>query len=913
MTSVPLATYRLQFNSKFGFREASGILDYLKLLGISDVYASPIFQARSQSSHGYDMVDPRQINPELGGKKEFIKLASRIKKLGLGWIQDIIPNHMSFHSENRWLMDVFEKGQDSAFYSYFDIDWNHPSPGLKGRVLAPFLGKLYQEALKGGELKLSCENGRVTVNYYDLSFPLSIESLVKIFKRNLEDLKQEIGKSRSGLNELCRLMNGFSSPEDKTKIRQMIMDLYKKNPLVRAHMDRSVQAYNKDSESQEMPHKLDELLSQQYFCLSFWKRAMEEINYRRFFSINDLISVRMEKKEVFDYFHSLIWDFVKKGFFTGLRIDHVDGLYDPEAYLKKIRQRIGDKYIVAEKILGPQEKLAPCFPVEGTTGYDWLNKVNQIFIRSRNEHPFTELYYRFTGLKKPYDELKADKKRLIIGKSMAGDVDNLARMAQSTALQMGRGQDFTLHGLRRALVEIMAQFPVYRTYITPDSMSKQDKEAVQKAVREACRRVPDLAHEFSFIEKCLLGQGKQGKEGKEFVFRFQQYTGPIMAKGFEDTLLYVYNRLISLNEVGGNPHQFGCTLQSFHQWNKERQREQPFSLNASATHDTKRGEDVRARINVLSEVPDEWEEKIKTWRQLNSRFKSRVKGAPAPDANDEYFLYQTLVGSYPFLPRDLSHYQERIKNYLVKAVREAKVHTAWIEPDHEYEQAFVDFFQSILQPGSEFVKDFVPFQKRMAFYGIFNSLSQVLLKMTLPGVPDFYQGCESWDLSLVDPDNRRPVDFKSHRRALQDIKANKEEPDLLAQLWKDRESGRIKMFLIWKALQIRKKFRGVFEKGECIPLKTQGAQKNHIMAFARRHQDNWVLVLTPRFVSGLILENQSLAQASWGDTRVILPSDAPQVWEQVLTGEPGKFDREIQASSVFKESPVVLCSNKEVS
>jgi len=516
-------------------------------------------------------------------------------------------------------------------------------------------------------------------------------------------------------------------------------------------------------------------------------------------------------------------------------------------------------------------------------------------------------------LKKPYDELKADKKRLIIGKSMAGDVDNLARMSQSTAHQMGQGQDFTLYGLRRALVEIMAQFPVYRTYITPDSMSKQDKEAVQKAVREACRRIPDLAHEFSFIEKCLLGQGKHGKEEKEFAFRFQQYTGPIMAKGFEDTLLYGYNRLISLNEVGGNPYQFGSSLQSFHQWNKERQREQPFSLNASATHDTKRGEDVRARIHVLSEMPDEWEEKIKTWHQINSRFKSRVKGVPAPDDNDEYFLYQTLVGSYPFLPRDLSQYKERIKNYLVKAVREAKVHTAWIEPDHEYEQAFMDFFQSILQPGSEFVKDFVPFQKRMAFYGIFNSLSQVLLKMTLPGVPDFYQGCELWDLNLVDPDNRRPVDFKSHSRALREIKANKEEPDFLAQLWKDRESGRIKMYLIWKTLQVRKKFREIFEKGECIPLETQGAQKNHIMAFARRYQDNWVLVLTPRFVSGLIKENQSLAQAPWGDTRVILPSKAPRDWKLVLTGKPERFSQEIKASSIFKTSPVMLCLNKEVS
>ncbi|MFW6140745.1 MAG: malto-oligosyltrehalose synthase [Acidobacteriota bacterium] len=906
MITPPLATYRLQFNPKFGFKQASEVLEYLKNLGISDVYASPVFNARSGSAHGYDMVDPLQINPELGGKKGFKNLVSQLKKLHMGWIQDIIPNHMAFHSQNRLLMDVFEKGQNSPFYTYFDIDWNHPFPGLKGKVLAPFLGRFYQEALEGGELKLSCENGRVTVNYYELSFPLKIESLVQIFKQNEEILKQKIGKQNRDFNKLQELMNDFESAEDKQKIKQMTGDLYQKNSLVRAHINRSVKAYNKSSESSQPFEKLDQLLSRQFFRLSFWKVAMEEINYRRFFSINDLISIRMEKKEVFDYFHCLIWDFTEKGFFTGLRIDHMDGLYDPEAYLKKVRQRIGDKYVIVEKILGPLEKLPSCFPVDGTTGYDWLNQVNQIFCQPKHQERFTDIYSHFTGLKKAYDELKADKKRLILGKSMAGDVDNMARMSQSTARQLGRGQDFTLYGLRRALVEVMAQFPVYRTYITPGSVRKQDKEAVQKAVQRACRQVPDLAHEFSFIEKCLLMK-------RDFAFRFQQYTGPIMAKGFEDTLLYVYNRLISLNEVGGYPNQFGSSLQSFHQWNKQRQSEQPFSLNASATHDTKRGEDVRARINVLSEMPGEWEEKIKLWNKVNSRFKSRVKGVLAPDTNDEYFLYQTLAGSYPFEPLNLTSYKERIKSYLIKAVREAKVHTAWIEPDHEYEQAFVSFFQSILQPGSDFVKDFVPFQKRIAFYGIFNSLSQVLLKMTLPGVPDFYQGCELWDLNLVDPDNRRPVDFKSHRKALQEIKENKENPNFLAQLWKDRESGRIKMYLIWKTLQVRKKFHLVFQKGEYLPLQISGAKKNHIMAFARRYRDNWILVIVPRFVSGLIRENQSLAQAAWQDTRAVLPPEAPQVWEQVLTGEPGKFDREIQASSIFKTSPVVLCLNKESS
>jgi (1->4)-alpha-D-glucan 1-alpha-D-glucosylmutase len=911
VTSVPLATYRLQFNTKFGFNQAAKNLDYLKLLGISDLYASPIFKARSGSSHGYDMVDPLQINPELGGKKEFKKLASQIKKLQLGWIQDIIPNHMAFHSENRLLMDVFEKGKESLFYTYFDINWNHPSLGLNGKVLAPFLGQFYSEALEQGELKLSYKNGRVLVRYYELGFPLRVESLVQIFKHNLEILKQKIGEHNRDFHKLQELMNDFGSAEDKQKIKQMMSYLYQENSFVRAHIDRNVEAFNKSSESSQSFEKLDELLSQQFFRLSFWKVAMEEINYRRFFSINDLISVRMDRKEVFDYFHTLIWDSLKKGFFTGLRIDHVDGLYDPEAYLKGIRRRIGDKYIIVEKILGPQEKLASCFPVQGTTGYDWLNQVNQIFVRRQNEPRFSELYSHFTGLKTPYDELLVDKKRLIIGKSMAGDVDNLARIAQGTAHKIGRGQDFTLYGLKRAMVEVMAHFPVYRTYITPDSMRKEDKKAVQIAVQQARCCVPDLAHECSFIEECLLMHSSKDEE--KFGLRFQQYIGPIMAKGFEYTLLYVYNRLISLNEVGGNPQQFGSSLQCFHKRNRERQSEQPFSLNASATHDTKRGEDVRARINVLSEMPDEWEEKIKLWCQTNSRFKTRVKGDLAPDANDEYFLYQTLVGSYPFESINFSSYKERIQNYLVKAVREAKRHTAWIEPDHEYEQAFLDFFNSIMEPGGEFVEDFSPFQKRVAFYGMFNSLSQVLLKMTLPGIPDFYQGCETWDLSLVDPDNRRPVDFRSHRKALKDIMENKEKTDHLARLWSDREKGQIKMFLVWKTLQVRKKFRGVFEKGEYLALHTAGAKKNNIIAFARRYRDNWILVIVPRFVSGLIQENQSLGQALWEDTRVILPSDAPQEWSHALNGKPQAFKHEIRASSVFKTGPVVLCLNKESS
>lgn len=905
--TFPLATYRLQFHSKFGFKKAEEVLDYLKELGASDIYASPIFRACSGSTHGYDMVDPLQVNPELGGEEELVRLASRAQKNGLGWLQDIVPNHMAFHPENQMLMSVFEKGRSSPYFSYFDIDWDHSYPGLKGRVLAPFLGEFYGEALEHGKLKLSYEKGLLRVNYYDLFFPLKVESLAQIFKKNLRYLKSSIGERSRDLNEFVEMTKSMDSAEKKDRVKQKLWKLYKESQAVRSHMEKNLAEYNKAGSPVSF-QLLDKLLSQQLFRLSFWKVAMEEINYRRFFNINDLISVSMEKPEVFDHFHTFLLEALEKGYFTGLRIDHVDGLYDPEAYLSRLRHKVGPCYLVVEKILGPEEKLPESFPVQGTTGYEWMNKVNQLFCNEGSRERFTRIYSRFSGEKEPYPKLTADKKRLIIGKSMAGDIDNLARLVKKASDEHPEGRDFTMYGLRRALVEVMAHFPVYRTYVKPGRIREEDRESVEKAAERACHHIPALAHECSFIKKCLLL-----KIDNDFALRFQQFTGPVTAKGFEDTFLYGYNRLISLNEVGGNPGRFGLSLKEFHQWNKTRQQEHPFSLNASATHDTKRGEDVRARINVLSEMPGEWERKIKKWSRLNRPYKSSVKGDLAPDANDEYFLYQTLVGTYPFETGDLSVYHKRITEYLIKAVREAKVHTAWIEPDHEYEQAYVDFFNKVMLPEGGFIRDFLLFQQRAAFFGVFNSLAQVLLKITLPGVPDFYQGCELWDLSLVDPDNRRPVDFIRRQKILKEIIEDQNRPRFIKELWEDRQSGRIKMFVTWKALQVRRDKREVFEKGDYVRLSIKGRKKGHIIGFARRYQNNWAVTVVPRFTSGLIEEHQELSQADWQDTRVLLPSDAPRQWDEVLTGEELSFEPEMEmaASELFKSCPVVLLTNNK--
>jgi (1->4)-alpha-D-glucan 1-alpha-D-glucosylmutase len=925
VTASPLATYRLQFHPGFDFDDTRAILDYLRDLGISDIYASPIFQARTGSPHGYDVVDSHRINSQLGGEKSFIKLASELNKYQLGWIQDIVPNHMAFHPENNWLMDIFEKGRDSAYFDYFDIDWDHPYPGLRGRVLAPFLGKRYGDVLEEGGLYVKYAAGSLAVHYFDIHFPLKIESLSRVFKHNLDDLKNIMGEDHPDFVKFFGVLlvldsyknGGMLQGRDKqlNMIKVMMLELYRNNAQIRAHMDRNLRFFNQDSQSPVPFQKLDALLNDQVFRLSYWKTAMEEINYRRFFNINDLISLRIEEPDVFEDVHVLVADYLKKSVFSGLRIDHIDGLYNPAEYLKRLRQMAENKYIIVEKILESEERLPESFPVEGTTGYDWMNRINGIFCREDPKRLWKKLYSHFTGLNRPYSELVADKKRLIIGKNMAGDIDNLARRLKKVAEHHRSGQDFTMYGLKRALVEILARFTVYRTYHTSGSVREDDREVIRKSVKAACRHIPEMEHECTFIEQCLLMSWDQGwtnemkQTGEDFAMKFQQYSGPVMAKGFEDTLLYVYHPLLSLNEVGGNPDRFGSDMPSFHAWNQARQQNHPVSLNASATHDNKRGEDVRARINVLSEMPEEWEQKIRLWNEMNLSNKSRVKGSLAPDANDEYLLYQTLIGTYPFDTGRIHQYHGRIKAYLIKAVREAKIHTAWLRPDQDYEKAFEVFFEKIMRPGNEFLRDFIPFQQRIAGYGLINSLAQVLLKMTQPGVPDFYQGCELWDFNLVDPDNRRPVDFECRRSILEKIKKDEGGSGHLKHLWEERRNGWIKLFLIWKTLKVRRKFPHVFEYGEYLPLRVAGRQKNSIIAFMRKKQSNWILVAVPRFLTGLIKENQVPAQARWDDTRILLPTKAPGQWDDVMPGRKKNFTGQIPAAGLFEHFPVSLfCS-----
>ncbi len=926
---IPLCTYRIQFTPKFGFKEMQSVVAYLHELGISDLYASPIFKAKAGSTHGYDIIDPNQINPELGGMAGFNALAQEIKQRGMGWLQDIVPNHTAFDGENRMLMDIFESGQSSIFFDFFDIEWNE---GIQGKILAPFLGSFYAECLEKGEIQLKYDQGGLGMNYYALRFPLKIESYGKVFDHHLGRLKRQLGSDHPDFMKLLGalyVLRNLASRDDiqeRTEqisfVKRMLWEIYTTNQQIRLFMDESVARFNGEKGKPESFNLLDDLHGDQFFRLSFWKVATEEVDYRRFFNINGLISMKVENEKVFNHTHELIHRLVQEKKLTGLRLDHIDGLYDPTAYLKKLKEKMGETYITVEKILDFGEELPASWPVQGTTGYDFLNYVNSLFSPKKNEGKFDKIYRKFTNFETPYEKLVSEKKRLIMGKHMAGEVDRLAQLMKAISIHDRYGRDITLFGLRRALVEMLAWFPTYRTYVSHEAFTETDRAVMREAIEKATRTNPGLLHELDFIQRCLLLEidehlpDEQKKRWLHFIMKFQQLTGPLMAKGFEDTTLYIYNRLLSLNDVGGSPNIFGIYLETFHDFNAKRAGQWPHAMNTTSTHDTKRGEDVRARLNALSEMPEEWEKNIKIWSKLNRREKKTIGLEIFPDENDEYFLYQTLLGTFPFDQSEHAALVERIKTYIIKAVREAKVHTAWLKPDAAYEEAFLSFVDAILAPAEQnkFLKAFLPFQKKVAFYGIFNSLAQTLLKIASPGVPDFYQGAELWDLHLVDPDNRRPVDYEKRKIFLREIK--EKTPDdtlsLINKLLAAKEDGRIKMFLIHQALAARRANLEIFQSGAYLPLKVEGKFENHIIAFAREMENTWAVAMAPRFLAGVVKEGEyPLGEPVWADTRIVMPDAAPVLWKNAITAQPISGERNLRVSEVLQHFPAALLFSEE--
>ena len=815
---APLATYRVQLNKNFLFNDLKAIVPYLSQLGISHIYASPIFQAKKGSMHGYDITDPTVINEELGGRVGFEDLSREVAAYGLGWIQDIVPNHASYSLENKRICDVLAKGAESEYACFFDIDPGHPSPKLYGKLLAPFLPNPYMQCLKQGQITLIYNDG-FKIKFNDLAFPVNAPTA-----QHLE-------------------ING---PVPQT-----------------------LEKFNRD------PRFLNALLIRQYYRLAYWRVALKHINYRRFFDIIDLIGVRMENPAAFEWAHRLIFELAASGKFSGLRVDHIDGLYDPEEYLRKLRERCPEAYVLVEKILTDREQLHDGWPVEGTTGYDFISYVNKLFVKSSAEPQINALYRDFTGNTQAFNELLYETKKAVIKASFLGDVENLARLFSNTLQKLGYDVAFGHDVFERVVVELLANFPMYRAYLDEQH---QDDTSFRVALGLAEQHYPQLAAGFKALAY-LLREAKNSPEALEAVMRFQQFTGAVMAKGFEDTALYRYTRLLSLNEVGSSPDQFGVSTQEFHDFNSLRRQKWPLTLNATSTHDTKRGEDVRARLNVLSEVPDEFRAKVVEWAQVNAAKKRQVNGLTAPDGNEEYYLYQTLIGAYPLGTGDEA-FSERIKLHMMKALREAKVHTNWLSPNLPYEEAVTSFVSKILESQS-FLDQFLPFQKKVAFYGYFNSLAQTLLKATCPGIPDFYQGTELWDLNLVDPDNRQPINFQLRQKLLAEIIELK--PAKAPTLLQTPADGRVKLYVIYKILQLRRKSQVLFEQGDYIPLAVKGTYAEHVVAFCRKKDNTYAMTIAPRFPTTLFNIREGEGAVDWSDTYISLPEGTPTRWSETFT------------------------------
>lgn len=949
---VPAATYRLQFNRQFRFNDALAIVPYLNALGISDIYASPLLAAGRGSSHGYDMTNPARLNPELGSKEEFEALNGSLKRHGMGLLLDIVPNHMAAGTENPWWRDVLQNGRYSVYAAYFDIDWQPARSGLAGKVLLPVLGAPFGKVLENRELTIEPGEDGFAVRYFQRRLPLNYLSTVQLMSQWAEAPSGAAGTSgrrippqlRRFLEELKNLPNSANKKEFTSLFRQLydkFWRLYGALPEIKAFVDGELQFLNGRKGDLRSFDRLEQILGEQAYRLAFWRVAGEEINYRRFFDVSGLAAVRVEEEQVFEATHDLIFRLVEAGQVTGLRIDHIDGLYDPQTYLDRLQDRLAALgrpgfYVVVEKILAGGEKLPGGWQVHGTTGYDFLNMVNALFVDGNGTGELNRLYLMLSGSTEDFATVAYNRKRRMMEILFAGEVRSLARRLGELAAEDRYGHDLTPAGLELAILEVTACLGVYRTYVRDFTVAERERYYIEQAVGKAVRLCPAAGPACTFLGRVLLLEFPDtlAAEKKEtwlrFVMRWQQFTGPVMAKGLEDTALYVYNRLVSLNEVGGEPGTSGISIADFHRRNKDRRERLPHTISATSTHDTKRGEDVRARINVLPEIPAAWARRVENWRCWNKPKKPVVNGLPVPEDNMEYLIYQTMVGAWPLRENELPAFRKRLQAYLVKAAREAKIHTSWLEPDNGYEEALKNFTSAILDSceNNRFLRDFLEFQRVAACYGAVNSLAQTLLKITSPGVPDFYQGTELWDFSLVDPDNRRPVDFVARAGLLEALKREEARglPDLVKRLTASWEDGRIKLYLTYKALNFRKNHRELFAYGAYTPVEATGPRVEHVCAFTRYLAGAWVLVAAPRLPARLRLSALKYKEiieptaagiipeaAVWGNGVLVLPEHAPARWKNILTGEelPATATGDTQKhilplAGVFRNFPVAL-------
>ncbi len=954
----PVSTYRVQLSGRFRFADAHALLPYLDDLGITDCYSSPVLKATPASTHGYDICDHSLLNPELGSAEEFAAWCAAQRHRGMGHLVDLVPNHMSCNPmANPWWRDVLENGPSSPYAGYFDIDWDPVKPELKNKVLLPLLGDQYGDVLERGELQLGFADGALRLRYFHHELPINPRQSPRVLGMDLERLEQQLDgdpAAREYLSILTALQNlpiyteqdparMVERQREKEVARDRLARLVAESAAIRDHVEAVVRAANGTPGDRASFDRLHALLEHQPYRLAYWRTAIDEINYRRFFDINELVGLRMESPEVFTATHRRLREMIAAGQVTGLRVDHPDGLFDPAEYFHRLQQMAtearpdgatGPFYVVAEKILSAGEALRDDWPVAGTTGYGFLNLVSGLFIAGRQATPLRRAYARLTGRQESFDEVVYQGKRTIMLTAMASELSVLAHALNRISERDRRHRDFTLNSCRMVLREVVACFPIYRTYVSPRGVAPFDRIAVENAIRLARRRNPLMEVSiFEFLEDVLLTAPPEAgtddddgasREKLQFAMKLQQFSGPVQAKGVEDTAFYRYHVLVAANDVGGHPGHLGITPEAFHAANLARRESWPGEMITTATHDTKRGEDTRMRIAVLSEIPDAWRRAASEWMRINGRHRTSVNGNWAPDRNDEYLFYQTLVGVWPAAAGGVPEQADpaltaRLSEYMQKALREAKVHTSWIDVDHVYGQAVTRFVERALHgpTAARFLRSFVPFQRRVARAGMLNSLGQLVLKLTSPGVADLYQGNELWDFSLVDPDNRRAVDFAFRRHTLDELmpliaatEAGQPSEAAVGRLLAGWEDGRIKLFITATALRWRRRHSEVMLDGSYVPLQVAGPAAEHLVAFARQHASGTLIVVVPRLTVSLTSDPVPLplGEAAWTSTRVLLPAALPSApYRNLLTGESVRPDQEDDGTAIAAAQALLTC------
>lgn len=935
MTSrYPLSTLRLQFHKGFTFADAVEQVSYFSSLGVSHLYASPIFTARPNSSHGYDIVDPTQINPELGGRKGLARLVQALRHANMGLIVDIVPNHMGVGgADNPWWQHVFEWGRHSPYAMWFDIDWHSPDPYLHNKILAPFLGEPYGDVMDKGDIRLEYDRQaqRIQARYFDNAFPIALADYADI-------LQEAAHPALAPLISQLRSITGNQPFLDiQTEVNQAAASLAKLSlqPSVEAALNTALEEYSKHSIA-----KLHPLLERQHYRLTWWRNASDQINWRRFFEVSELAGVRVELDEVFEATHALLFELYAQGMIDGVRLDHIDGLAQPQHYCRKLRARLEAlmpnrppplrtrPYIIAEKILAPGECLRKGWGLDGTTGYEFMDQVSALLHDPQGDQPLNALWHQLSQDEKSFHQHVEQARRQLLSENLVSEFEAAVHALHAIARADLHTRDYSLASIRRVFTEILVHFPVYRSYVTVDGIDAQDQELFESTAIKARRTLghvdkPLVDIIFSWLRGDLIHDAPSPEISdlsQRAITRFQQLMPPLCAKSMEDTAFYRFGKLVSRNEVGSDPDMFTLELSAFHDACQRRLQMYPANLLATATHDHKRGEDVRARIAVISQLPAQWEQQVRRWMEMNQRFHTRVfpeemkfVAYDAPRITHEYMLYQMLVGAWPFElqandTEGLKAYGERIEAWFIKSIREAKWMSSWVQANEPYEEACTHFLHHILDPAisSEFLHSLVQFTEMLAPAGAINGLAQTVLRMTVPGIPDLYQGTELWDLSLVDPDNRRAVDYPLRAQIFQ---SNTHEATITPAMLAHWRQGGIKQTIIHRLLDYRKQYPALFEAGDYQALYAQGMHGDRIVAFQRQHEEQRLLVVVPRFCHALLADHSSLSLANWQDTQLGLRQ--PGRYRDIFTGTMHMAsDHGLPIATLFATLPLAVLAHE---